>query len=108
MVRYMDTLRSHPRFIAAAQSAVQLYLALHDDPSSVRPALSAEESAAEDKRVDDEVAAKRAEEEKRIAEQRVKEKEEREKEEKEKKKLAGKDKGKKRESPCARSHRVAF
>ncbi|KAM0786902.1 hypothetical protein ACM66B_002326 [Microbotryomycetes sp. NB124-2] len=95
MVRYMDRLRSHPRYLAAATRATEIYLALHDDPERIRPALANGDADAEDERVEKEVARRRAEEEKRIAEQKQKEKEEREKAEKEKKKAAIKDKSKK-------------
>ncbi|KAK4702781.1 N-alpha-acetyltransferase 15/16, NatA auxiliary subunit, partial [Phenoliferia sp. Uapishka_3] len=37
LLRYTDQLRAHPRYIAAAKGAINIYLRLHDDPSSVAP-----------------------------------------------------------------------
>ncbi|KAK4052800.1 hypothetical protein OIV83_002087 [Microbotryomycetes sp. JL201] len=96
MMRYMDRLRSHPRYVAAATRATEIYLTLHDNPEQIRPTLTNGDADAEDDKVEKEVARRRTEEEKRIAEQKSKEKEEREKAEKEKKKLAIKDKSNKK------------
>ena len=56
-------MRAHPRYYAAAQGAIQIYLKIHDDPSSVAPILptngAAVEAAKEDKKAENK--AKKAE-----------------------------------------------
>lgn len=81
LLRYMDQLRSHPRYYAAAKGAIEIYLKIHDNPSVVPPPLTngaaeAVEAEAEKKRKEALAKAKEVEEEK-------------------KKKAATKDKGKK-------------
>lgn len=35
LLRYSDGLRSHPRYYGAAKGAIEIYLKIHDDPTSV-------------------------------------------------------------------------
>ncbi|GAA6030814.1 hypothetical protein JCM8097_008889 [Rhodosporidiobolus ruineniae] len=48
LLRFEDHLRDHPRFCAAAKGAIEIYLALHDKPSSF-PAPAEEKKAEEEK-----------------------------------------------------------
>ncbi|ORY88359.1 NMDA receptor-regulated protein 1-domain-containing protein [Leucosporidium creatinivorum] len=93
LLRYNDTLRSHPSYVAGAKGAIEIYLRLHDDPSSIQPpALTNGEAEEERKRLE--------EEEKRVREKKEREEKDRleaERIEREKKlsKQVAKDKGKK-------------
>ncbi|SCZ97206.1 BZ3500_MvSof-1268-A1-R1_Chr4-2g07060 [Microbotryum saponariae] len=89
MLRFVDSLRSHPRYVAAAKGAIQVYLSLqiylrlHDDPSAFqRPALTngaAEAAEAEAEKERQKAAEAAAEAAKAKAEKEAKEKEEQEK-----------------------------
>ncbi|KDE04801.1 hypothetical protein MVLG_04765 [Microbotryum lychnidis-dioicae p1A1 Lamole] len=85
MLRFVDSLRSHPRYVAAAKGAIQIYLHLHDDPSAFqRPALTngaaeAAAAAAEAEKQRQKAAIAEAEAAKAKAEKEAKEKEEQEK-----------------------------
>lgn len=98
LLRYNDTLRSHPSYVAGAKGAIEIYLRLHDDPSSIQPpALTNGEAEEERKRLE--------EEEKRVREKKEREEKDRleaERIEREKKlsKQVAKDKGKKGEFTC--------
>ncbi|SCV69473.1 BQ2448_2493 [Microbotryum intermedium] len=82
MLRFVDSLRSHPRYVAAAKGAIQIYLRIYDDPSAFqRPALTNGAAAAAEKEVEEQKrkAAAKAEAAKAKAEKEAKEKEEQEK-----------------------------
>ncbi|KAI5478629.1 hypothetical protein MNV49_004771 [Pseudohyphozyma bogoriensis] len=73
LLRYSDQVRSHPRYFNAAKGAIEIYLALHDDPSTVVPAPltnGAAEAAAAEKKKEEEAKAK-AEEEKEKSKKKV-------------------------------------
>lgn len=50
MMRYMDTLRSHPKYIRAAQAAVPILLKVHADPSILKPPQEKETEAERQRR----------------------------------------------------------
>ncbi|KAF2223038.1 NMDA receptor-regulated protein 1-domain-containing protein [Elsinoe ampelina] len=68
MIKWEDRLRSHPFYVRAALAAVDIYVALHDDPSLAGP--RANGSSAEDKKA---AVKKRKEAEKLEAERRARE-----------------------------------
>lgn len=97
LLRYNDTLRSHPAYVSAANGAIKIYLTLFDDPSSIQPAaLTNGEAEEEEKRLKEEEKKQREKKEREEKDRMEKERIEREKK---LSKVVAKDKGKKRE--CA-------
>lgn len=72
----MDSLRSHPRFRAAARGAIEIYLQLHDDAEAIRPAMTPAELEEEQRLVEQDERKKTEAKDKqaREREERLKEK----------------------------------